>query len=60
MSEMHNPSTDVIEETKSTHRQCKICGTQALHSNFGAITCSACKVFFKRNGETGSVSTTQC
>ena len=31
--------------------QCKICGASAAHSNYGAKTCFACKMFFKRYGD---------
>ena len=43
-------------QSKSTLQQCKICGAPALHSNYGAVTCSPCKMFFKRNVKTDQVS----
>ncbi|CAF1392429.1 unnamed protein product [Adineta ricciae] len=34
----------------STYRyKCQICDEAAEHSNYGAICCSACKIFFRRN-----------
>jgi len=47
---------DNISNSKEILQQCKICGAFALHSNFGAMTCFPCKMFFKRNAETGQVS----
>lgn len=29
--------------------ECRICGSSALHSFFGVITCQSCGVFFRRN-----------
>jgi hypothetical protein len=48
--------TPLEQGSKEALHQCKICGASALHSNFGAMTCSPCKMFFKRNAETGKVS----
>lgn len=36
-------------KTKIASLECKICGAPALHSNYGAITCHPCKMFFKRH-----------
>lgn len=47
---------DNKSRSKKPFHQCKICGAFALYSNFGAITCSPCKMFFKRNAETGQVN----
>ncbi|UJR07505.1 hypothetical protein I4U23_011794 [Adineta vaga] len=33
--------------------ECRICGDYAEHSNYGTMTCSACKMFFRRNGKKG-------
>ncbi|CAF1092799.1 unnamed protein product [Adineta ricciae] len=41
---MEQPSTTASEV-------CKICGAPANFTNFGAISCSSCKMFFKRNAE---------
>ena len=36
---------------------CRVCGFEKnTGRNFGVITCSTCKAFFRRNGRTGSVS----
>ena len=44
------------QQPKPPSHQCKICRAPALHSNYGAITCSPCKMFFKRNAALGQVS----
>ena len=38
-------------QSKPTGSMCKICDSPASHSYFGAIACSACKMFFRRNAE---------
>jgi hypothetical protein len=48
--------TNIRQRSKEKSNQCIICGAPALYSNFGAITCSPCKMFFKRNAEIGQVS----
>jgi ribosomal protein L37AE/L43A len=36
---------------------CRVCGfNQNTGRNFGVITCSTCKAFFRRNGRNASVS----
>ena len=36
---------------------CRVCGfDKNTGRNFGVVTCSTCKAFFRRNGRTGSVS----
>jgi hypothetical protein len=36
---------------------CRVCGfNQNTGRNFGVITCSTCKAFFRRNGRHSSVS----
>ncbi len=47
------PSTDIIQISSNL---CKICGAPGLHSNYGAITCDACKIFFKRNAKKNRVN----
>lgn len=42
-------SSSTRSKFKGSSRQCKICGASALHSNYGAITCYSCKMFFKRH-----------
>ncbi|CAF1220710.1 unnamed protein product [Adineta steineri] len=44
-------STTIIQESKTSSQQCQICGAPALFSNYGVISCSSCKMFFKRNAE---------
>ena len=42
-------SSSAYSKPKGSSLQCKICGAPALHSNYGAITCYSCKMFFKRH-----------
>ncbi|CAF1031482.1 unnamed protein product [Adineta steineri] len=35
--------------TKTNLSECRICGAPAQYVNFGVISCSSCKMFFKRN-----------
>lgn len=35
---------------------CRVCGERAFSFHFNAITCSSCKMFFKRNAFKGEVS----
>jgi hypothetical protein len=49
-------STNTKQQSKPLSHQCKICGGSALNSNYGAITCSPCKMFFKRNAAVDQVS----
>jgi hypothetical protein len=46
---------DEISKSKTISSECKICGAPALYKYFGAICCHACKIFFKRNAQTGLV-----
>lgn len=36
-------------------QECKVCGEPAQYVYFGALSCRACKMFFKRNAEQGQV-----
>ncbi len=49
----HSPpssnSSNLNPKSKVVSHECKICGAPALHSNYGAMTCYPCKMFFKRN-----------
>ena len=56
MNFLSSQSADVQTKSTPAHCTCKICGTTALHSNFGAITCGACKIFFRRQAIKGQVS----
>ncbi len=49
------PSTTVVQKPRTVLFECKICGASAHHSYVGVITCSSCKMFFKRNAETKQV-----
>ena len=44
-----------IRKTRSVSSLCRVCGAPAVYSYFGAITCHSCKMFFKRNAESGLV-----
>ncbi len=39
---------NVNRKLKVPSYKCKICEAPAIHSNYGAITCYPCKMFFKR------------
>lgn len=39
----------------SATKQCRICGVPAKYAYFGAVSCQACKVFFKRNADVRAV-----
>ncbi|CAF1104012.1 unnamed protein product [Adineta ricciae] len=39
------------QQPTTTSQACKICSAPANFTNFGAISCSSCKMFFKRNAE---------
>jgi hypothetical protein len=45
-----------FEERKKFLFESKICGGPAEYSYFGAISCPACRTFFKRNAEQGQVN----
>ena len=48
-------SKDVEPKARTIPSECKICGASALYKYFGAISCHACKIFFKRNALLGLV-----
>lgn len=35
--------------------RCQVCSAPANHSNYGAISCPPCKMFFRRNAQTPQV-----
>ncbi len=43
------PPTTVKQKSKKLPTDCKICGASAIYSYFGAVVCSSCKIFFRRN-----------
>ncbi len=43
------PPTPVKQKLKKLPTDCKICGASAIYSYFGAVVCSSCKIFFRRN-----------
>jgi len=64
MDDMDEDTTDISKDTSSkstttVSSKCKICGAPALYKYFGVISCHACKIFFKRNAETGLVSSNE-
>jgi hypothetical protein len=48
-SDESSPSSSTKRKSKVPSYECKICGAPAYHSNYGAVTCYPCKMFFKRN-----------
>jgi len=53
-------STSMLQKSLIASQQCKVCGATALYTNFGIISCSSCKMFFKRNAEQKQVSQNEC
>ena len=41
---------------RSVRSECQICGSSAIYSYFGVISCEACKIFFKRHALSRQVS----
>jgi len=39
-----------IENSSTKFGVCQICGDQARIINYGALSCSSCKTFFRRHG----------
>lgn len=52
-------SNDPTAKSKTIPSDCKICGAPALYKYFGTTSCHACKIFFKRNAQTGLVSSNE-
>ncbi|CAF1435506.1 unnamed protein product [Adineta ricciae] len=48
-------SSNPVEKAREESIKCKICGAPAEHSNYGAVSCSPCKMFFRRNAITGQL-----
>ncbi|CAF1118480.1 unnamed protein product [Rotaria sp. Silwood1] len=46
-------TSNIVQKFEEFSRQCKICGAPALHNYYGVLSCSPCKMFFKRNALTG-------
>jgi hypothetical protein len=44
-------STSLIPKSKNCSLECKVCGTPAVYSHFGVVSCDPCKVFFRRNAK---------
>ncbi|CAF1026636.1 unnamed protein product [Rotaria magnacalcarata] len=57
MSITVNPQHD---ETQWPSRDCTICGANAIGVNFGVLTCSPCKAFFRRNAHRKDVLVSSC
>ncbi len=53
-------SRSMLHKSIIASQQCKVCGATALYTNFGIISCSSCKMFFKRNAEQKQVSRNEC
>jgi ribosomal protein L37AE/L43A len=53
-------STSMLHKSIIASQKCKVCGATALYTNFGIISCSSCKMFFKRNAELKQVSRNKC
>ncbi|CAF1245577.1 unnamed protein product [Rotaria sp. Silwood1] len=50
-------TSNIVQKLEEFSRQCKICGAPALHNYYGVLSCSPCKMFFKRNALTGQLPT---
>ena len=37
-------------------KECQVCGDEAYHKFYGAVTCDSCRVFFRRNAKEDKVS----
>ncbi|CAF4065846.1 unnamed protein product [Rotaria sp. Silwood2] len=44
------------KKSKILPHECRICGVPAEYAYFGVISCHACKMFFKRNGNAGQAT----
>ena len=49
-------STSMANRSFRSQKTCQICGESAIYSYYGAVVCSSCKMFFKRNAEKKQVS----
>lgn len=50
MAELDGPS-----EAKKSNSICRVCGDLASIINYGALSCSSCRTFFRRNAFTTKV-----
>ncbi|CAF1165659.1 unnamed protein product [Adineta steineri] len=48
-----NTKLNIPLTNKQNLSECRICGAPAQYTNFGAISCYSCKMFFKRNANIG-------
>ncbi|CAF1367883.1 unnamed protein product [Rotaria sordida] len=48
--------SSTIKKSKIFQGVCEICGVPAEYNYFGVISCNACKMFFKRNAESGQTA----
>ncbi len=44
-----NQSTTASRKSRRVLTKCKVCEAPALYSYAGAVVCSSCKIFFRRN-----------
>jgi hypothetical protein len=55
MESENSIATSVINvltvKEKNISGACKVCGEENAHTAFGTLSCSSCKVFFRRNAQ---------